>query len=113
MRNLKEMTAAEITEMLNRLPDIEGKSEKQIAYAADLRARIIGGKSFTACTAVQLVDFMATESYRSARDAKGSTDEQFLATQFRRYDDLRYYYAVLTSTDAHTIIESAKMVCNC
>lgn len=113
MKNLKDMTPAEITEMLKTLPAIEGKSDKQIAYAANLRARILGSKSFTACTAVQLVDFMSTESYRSARDAKGATDEQFLATQFRRYDNLRYYYTVLTSTTASEIIDNAKMICNC
>jgi hypothetical protein len=106
MTNPNLMTVDEINAILDTLPAIEG-TEKQIAYANDLRRKVFCKKEIYGCTALALVEFMRTDEYRTQRDANGITDERFLEIQYRRFDGLKYYYDLLSETSSRKIIDLA------
>lgn len=110
-RETEERVAAQLKEWGVTLPPIEGVSDKQIAYAANLRAQYLASELGTRVSIwAKTVLFARTHPDEAAANcaAHGATVEQALERVLHEYPGVRVVDFVMTSTSARDLIDKLK-----
>lgn len=88
-----------------RLPEITGKSEKQIAFANDLRVRYVAQHAEELREMRRKIDNVNTEAVAKVMAAEGVDEDGAMRKAFEGMPSMHTRYIVLTTSSARELID--------
>ena len=92
-----------------RLPEITGKSEKQIAFANDLRVRYVAQHAEELREMRRMIDNVNTEAVAKVMASEGVDEDGAMRKAFEGMPSMHTRYIVLTASSARELIDKLRL----